>query len=278
MDVVVDTDWLAGRLGDPDLRLIDASWFLPTEPRTGRESYLEAHIPGAVFFDIDEVADLDSGLPHTLPTAEAFAAAVGALGISNDRQVVVYDAQGIISAPRVWWMFRVFGHGRVAVLNGGLPKWLAEGRPTQSGDTPSTPAEFTARLRPDRVRDLTAVRGFMERGAEQIIDVRSAGRYSGEEPEPRAGVRSGHIPRSVNLPYTELVTGGTLQAPDGVRAALARAGVNTERPITASCGSGVTACILGLALSSIGNENWAVYDGSWAEWGSRHDLPIEPEA
>ena len=278
MDVVVDTDWLAGRLGDPDLRLIDASWFLPTEPRTGRESYLEAHIPGAVFFDIDEVADLDSGLPHTLPTAEAFAAAVGALGISNDRQVVVYDAQGIISAPRVWWMFRVFGHGRVAVLNGGLPKWLAEGRPTQSGDTPSTPAEFTARLRPDRVRDLTAVRGFMERGAEQIIDVRSAGRYSGEEPEPRAGVRSGHIPRSVNLPFTELVTGGTLQAPDGVRAALARAGVNTERPITATCGSGVTACILGLALSSIGNENWAVYDGSWTEWGSRHDLPIEPEA
>lgn len=276
MDVVVNTDWLAARLGN--LRIIDASWFLPTEPRTGREVYLEAHIPGAVFFDIDKVADLDSGLPHTLPTAEAFAAAVGALGVSNDKQVVVYDAQGIISAPRVWWMFRVFGHGRVAVLNGGLRKWLAEGRPTERGDTPSSPAEFAARMRPDRVRDLTAVRSFMDSGAEQIVDVRSAGRYSGEEPEPRAGVRSGHMPRSVNLPFTELMTGGKLQSPDGVRAALARAGVSTERPITASCSSGVTACILGLALSSIGNENWAVYDGSWTEWGSRHDLPIEPEA
>ncbi len=261
-----------------NLRIIDASWFLPTEPRTGREVYLEAHIPGAVFFDIDKVADLDGGLPHTLPTAEAFAAAVGALGISNDKQVVVYDAQGIITAPRVWWMFRIFGHGRVAVLNGGLPKWLAEGRPTERGDTPSSPTEFAARMRPDRVRDLTAVCCFMDSGAEQIVDVRSAGRYSGEEPEPRAGVRSGHIPRSVNLPFTELVTGGKLQSSDGVRAALARAGVSTERPITASCGSGVTACILGLALSSIGNENWAVYDGSWTEWGSRHDLPIEPEA
>lgn len=278
MDVVVDTDWLAGRLGDPDLRIIDASWFLPTEPRTGRESHLEAHIAGAVFFDIDEVADRDSGLPHTLPAADAFAAAVGALGISNGCQVVVYDAQGIISAPRVWWMFRVFGHDLVAVLDGGLPKWLAEDRPTESGDMPLSQAEFTARLRPDRVRDLTAVRGFMDNGAEQIIDVRSAGRYSGTEPEPRAGVRSGHIPRSLNLPFTELVVDGKLRTPDAVRSVLARAGVDTARPITASCGSGVTACILGLALSRIGNENWAVYDGSWTEWGSRYDLPIEPKA
>ncbi len=276
MDVMVETDRLAAQLGDADQCIIDASWFLPTDARTGRESYLEGHIPGAVFFDIDDVADRTSGLPHTLPTAEAFAEAVGALGISNDSRVIVYDAQGVISAPRVWWMFRTFGHDRVAVLNGGQPKWIAEGRPMESGEKTTSSALFSARLKPAQLRDVDAVRGFMDSGAEQIVDARSAGRYSGTEPEPRAGVRSGHIPGSVNLPFTELLAHGQLQTPDGVRAALACAGVSAESPITASCGSGVTACVLGLALSSIGNENWAVYDGSWTEWGSRDDLPIEP--
>lgn len=278
MDVVVDTEWLAARLGDPDLRVIDASWFLPTEPRTGRESYLKAHVPGAVFFDIDKIADLESGLPHTLPSAEEFATSVGALGISNDKQVVVYDAQGIVSAPRVWWMLRVFGHDRVAVLNGGLPNWLAEGRPMESGQQPTLAATFAAQLKSERLRTMAAVRGFIDSGAEQVVDARSAGRFSGTEPEPRAGVRSGHIPRSVNLPFTDLLAAGQLHPPDGVRAAFDRAGVNTQQAVTASCGSGVTACVLGLALSSIGNENWAIYDGSWTEWGSRHDLPIEPAA
>lgn len=276
--VIVETEWLAERLGRPGLRVVDATWFLPTEDRDPRDEFLRRHIPGAVFFDIDAIADASTDLPHMLPDEAAFAAAVGALGIGSGDTIVVYDAQGVYSAPRVWWTFRVFDHVKVAVLNGGLPKWLAEGRPVAAGGAKPAAANFTARLRPEPVRDVAAMQGLLERNEEQILDARSAGRFAGREPEPRPGVRPGHIPGALSLPYTEIVDGGSLKPPEALAAAFARAGVDTGRPVVTSCGSGLTACILGLALSRLGHDDWAVYDGSWAEWGGRHDLPIEGEA
>jgi thiosulfate/3-mercaptopyruvate sulfurtransferase len=233
-------------------------------------------VPGAVFFDIDAIADRTTSLPHMLPSPEAFAAAVGALGIGSGDRVGVYDVRGVVSAARVWWTFRVFGHEAVAVLDGGLRKWQAEGRPVEHGAPKPAPRTFTARLRPELVRSLDAMRANLTSRAAQVLDARSAGRFAGTEPEPRPGLRGGHIPGSLNLPYETLYRAdGTLKAPDELRGAITAAGVDLGRPVVTSCGSGVTASVLALALYLVGRPDAAVYDGSWSEWGSRSDTPVE---
>lgn len=274
---LVTTEWLAAHLGGPALKVVDASWYLPTEGRNPAAEFEAAHIPGAVFFDIDEIADTSSALPHMLPKPEQFGEWMGALGFSNNDRIVVYDGPGLFSAPRVWWTFRVFGHDDIAVLSGGVAKWKAEGRPLESGAVSPKPGVFHARLRRELVRDIGQVRDNIERRSDQVIDARSAGRFEGTDPEPRPGLRSGHVPGSLNLPYGELVdtaTGGLLPA-DRLRARFADAGANLDRPIVTTCGSGVTASLLALALYQLGHDTVAVYDGSWTEWGGRDDTPIE---
>jgi len=277
-EALVGTEWLAQRLGAPNLRIVDATYFLPGARRNAREDYERRHIPGAVFFDIDQICDPESPLPHMLPSPEAFARQVGRLGIGDAARVVAYDSHGLMSAARAWWMFRVFGHEEVAVLDGGLPKWLREGRPLD--DVPPHPRErrFTARFNNNIVRDFNQVLANVEATREQVIDARSAARFGAAEPEPRAGLRGGHIPGSVNLPYPDLLdpaTGTVLPA-----AALAErfrdAGVAIDRPVVTTCGSGVTAAILALGLYLLGHKEAAVYDGSWSEWGAREDAPIAP--
>ena len=279
-DALVSTEWLATRLADPDLRLIDSSWYLPAQKKNGRWEFERARIPGARFFDIDLIADTESGLPHTLPTPEIFAGHVSELGIGNQHQIVAYDGLGIFSAARAWWMFRVFGHERVAVLDGGIAKWRAEARPTEEGK-PGTPKPadppFVANYNPAMFRSLDDMRANVESGNEQVADARSAGRFNGTEPEPREGMRSGHIPGALNLAYGELVDAesGTLRATDDIERAFAAAGVRAEDTVVTSCGSGVTAAILSLGLHLIGHEAHALYDGSWSEWGGRDDTPVE---
>jgi thiosulfate/3-mercaptopyruvate sulfurtransferase len=277
MDPVVTTAWLAQHLGEPDLRILDGSWHMPHLERDPRAEFEAAHLPGAAFFDIDAIADHTTSLPHMLPTAEAFAAAVGALGVGSGDRVVVYDVRGVVSAARVWWTFRAFGHDAVAVLDGGLKKWRAEGRPVESGMPKPAPRPFAARRRPELVRDVDAIRANLGSRAAQVLDARSAGRFAGTEPEPRAGLRGGHIPGSLNLPYETLYRpDGTLKPPDELRAAVTGAGVDLERPIVTTCGSGVTASVLALGLYLVGRRDVAVYDGSWSEWGGRSDTPVEP--
>jgi thiosulfate/3-mercaptopyruvate sulfurtransferase len=276
IDAIVTTDWLAAHLREPDLRIVDGTWHMPQLERDARAEFARTHIPGAVFFDIDAIADQGTTLPHMLPSAQEFEAAVGALGIGSGDRVVVYDVRGVISAARVWWTFRVFGHDAVAVLDGGLRKWQAENRPVES-DQPKPPARsFTARLRPELVRDVEAMRRNITSRAAQVLDARSRGRFAGTEPEPRAGLRGGHIPGSLNLPYETLYRpDGTLKPPDELRGALTSAGVDLSRPVVTTCGSGVTASVLALALFQLGRSDVAVYDGSWSEWGGRSDTPIE---
>jgi len=276
LPTVVTTEWLAKELGAPDLRVLDGTWHMPQLRRDARAEFAQGHIPGAVFFDIDAIADPTTTLPHMLPTAEAFAAAVGALGVGSGDRVVVYDTRGVVSAARVWWTFRVFGHDSVAVLDGGLRAWKAEGRPLETGAPTPPRREFHARRRPELVRDLDAMRRNLATRAEQVLDARSRGRFAGTEPEPRPGLRGGHIPGSLNLPYETLYRpDGTLLPPEGLRAAIEAAGVDLGKPITTSCGSGVTASVLALALHLAGAPRVAVYDGSWTEWASQHDTPVE---
>jgi thiosulfate/3-mercaptopyruvate sulfurtransferase len=270
----VTTDWLADNLKSPDLVVIDGSWYLPPEKRDPHAEYLAGHIPGAVFFDIDAIADHSGGLPHMLPDPVAFSSAMRKLGIGDGMSAVVYDGAGLFSAPRVWWTLRVFGMQDVAVLEGGLPKWKAEGRPLEEGPVPRQSRHFTARLNHGAVASLSDVQRQLKAGV-QVVDTRSPTRFSGEEPEPRPGVRAGHIPGSLNLPYRDIARDGRLPPLAELEKKVAEAGIDLARPITATCGSGVTAPMLALALESLGRPSVPVYDGSWTEWGTRQDLPLE---
>lgn len=272
----VSTGWLAERLDQGGLKVLDASWYLPQTGRDARAEYLAGHIPGAAWFDLDAASDPATSLPHMLPAAEAFAEAMGRLGLNDDDMIVVYDGSGAnLSAARAWWMFRVFGHDRVAVLDGGLGLWRREGRPIATGKSARPAGRFTARLDSRLVRGRAEVEALVASGAAQLLDARSRGRFEGSEPEPRPGLRGGHIPGSRNLPCAELVDGnGRLLPLERLRARFRQAGFDGQRPVITLCGSGVTACALVLGLDALGVKDVAVYDGSWTEWGAGDTTPV----
>ncbi len=274
---LVDPEWLYGNLGRSDLKIVDATWYLPNQDRDGRSEYLEGHIPGAVYFPIDEIADLNSHLPHMLPTADEFAQAVGALGIGDRDTIIVYDAIGLFSAPRVWWTFRVFGAEIVHVLDGGMRAWRAAGFPLETGDAVVEPVRFNASLDGAAVSDHLTVKRALQSGDRQVVDARSRERFSGAAPEPRPKLPSGHMPGAYNLPFGDLIDDEGRMVPDErIRKIFENAGLDLDRPITTTCGSGVTAAILTLALSAVGHDDLSLYDGSWTEWASRDDCPREP--
>ena len=266
---LVETDWLAARLDAPDLVVLDGSWHLPTAKRDPRAEFDAEHIPGALFFDIDGISDKTSALPHMLPSTVDFASRMKKMGIGDGMRVVVYDSVGMFSAARVWWTFRVMGHGDVVVLTGGLPKWKAEGRPVTSEPTPArSERHFTPRFNAALVRDLEDMKRLVKTGDGQIADARGPGRFSGAEKEPRQGLRSGHMPGARNVHYATLINAdGTFKSPDELRTALEAAGVDPAKPVVTTCGSGVTASIVSLALAVLGQPDSGLYDGSWTEWG-----------
>ena len=267
---LVTTEWLAAHLLDPNLRVLDGSWYLPQSGRNARLEYEAAHIPGAVFCDLESISDPDSPLPHMLPSPELFSHQAGLLGVGNQTSVVVYDGSGLnMTAPRIWWMFRAFGHARVAVLDGGRKKWRAEGRELDAGAVTVVPREFVTRPSLETVRTIGDMRENQQSSKEQVLDARSRGRFQGTDPEPRLGLRAGHIPGSYNLPYQELIADdGALLPPEELRARYEAAGIDLARPVVTTCGSGVTACALLLGLRVLGNQSMALYDGSWSEWGA----------
>jgi thiosulfate/3-mercaptopyruvate sulfurtransferase len=273
MSPLVSTDWLAAHLNE--VRVVDASWYMPGDKREPGHEFLAAHIPGAVFFDIDAIADHATDLPHMMPTPGVFAQAASALGLSDADTLVVYDGAGVFSAPRVWWALRAMGHDNVFVLDGGLPKWQREGRAIESGAAAPKPGDFQARPVAALARDYDAVRAHLAAGDAQIVDARSASRFTGEEKEPRPGLKSGHMPGAVNLPWRALLTHeNTLKDDDALRALFAGKGIDLRAPIVTTCGSGISAAIVMLALVKIGARDVALYDGSWAEWGSRAGAPV----
>jgi len=276
-NALVSTDWLETHIGQPDLRIVDATYYLPMQKKSARAEYDERHIPGAVFFDVDEISDTTSELPHMLPPADKFAARVRKLGIGDGSRIVVYDGNSGLAAPRVWWTFRVFGARDVAVLDGGLMKWLAEDRPVD--DVVPTPQErhFTPRFDNTMVRSKEQLLGNLRTNREHVLDARGSGRFNATEPELWPGRRAGHIPGSLNLPYTQLLRpDGTFLPPEQLRAKFAAAGIDPKKPVVTSCGSGITASVLALGLDLVGQRDVAVYDGSWAEWGLPGDTPVEP--
>ena len=272
---LVSTDWLAAHMKDSDLRILDASTYLPGVDRDGRTEYDAVHIPGARFFDIDDVSDGRSDLPHMVPPIEKFMSRVRAMGVGDGHQIVVYDGSGLFSAARVWWLFRLMGQNNIAVLDGGLPKWIAEGREVEDLAPVIRDRHMTVRFQNQMVRDVTQVSSASKLGTSQIVDARAAARFRGESPEPREGLRAGHIPNSRNVPFTDLLNDDkTMKTPDQTRGIFESAGVDLKRPIITTCGSGVTAAVLGLALERMGYDMWSLYDGSWAEWGMFPTVPV----
>lgn len=274
---LVTTEWLAEHLKAPDVRVVDASYYMPQEGLSGRTEFELQHIPGAVFFDIDEIAESDSDLPHMLPAPEKFSSKVRKLGLGDGVRIVAYDQRGLFSAARVWWTFRYFGHSDVAVLDGGLPKWLAEGRRVEDGPGHAEARHFTARMNSFMLRDKDQILRNLPTRREQVLDARSRGRFEGSDAEPRPGLRPGHIPGSLNLPYTDLIEreSQTLRGVEELRARFETAGVDMKRPVVTTCGSGVTAAILSLGLHMAGHKDVALYDGSWSEWGLPGETPID---
>ncbi|MGC3940020.1 3-mercaptopyruvate sulfurtransferase [Roseobacter sp. EG26] len=272
---LVSTDWLAQHLKDPDLRILDASWYLPEMGRDAKAEYDAAHIPGARFFDIDEISDHRSDLPHMAPPVEKFMSRMRAMGVGDGHQVVVYDGAGLLSAARVWWLFRLMGQENVAVLDGGLPKWQAAGHALEDMPPIIRDRHMTVRVQNHLVRDVTQVSAASKLEDHEIVDARAAVRFRGEAPEPREGLRAGHIPGARNVPFTELLNADkTMKSPEACRAIFEAAGVDLSKPIITSCGSGITAAILALALERMGHSHWSLYDGSWAEWGMFPTVPV----
>jgi thiosulfate/3-mercaptopyruvate sulfurtransferase len=274
-DPFVTAGWLAEHLADPAVVPVDGSWYLPAQNRNAQAEFAEAHIPGAAFFDLDALSDHASSLPHMLPDPDWFGREAAAIGLASDATLVVYDGAGLFSAPRVWWTLRVFGARHVRILDGGFPAWRADGRPIEAGPPRRAPAHFASRPPGEAVAELDDVRRALASGRSVVVDARPAPRFAGAAPEPRPGLASGHMPGSLNVPATELVANGRLKPPEELRAILVAAGVDPARPVITSCGSGVTAAILTLALTVLGETDLKLYDGSWAEYGSRADLPVE---